>query len=39
MTSLPCDRFGLARRGRIAEGQWADVVLFDPATVRDLATY
>jgi N-acyl-D-aspartate/D-glutamate deacylase len=39
MTSLPCDRFGLAARGRIAEGNWADLVLFDPATVRDLATY
>lgn len=39
MTSLPCDRFGLADRGRIAEGQWADLVLFDAATVRDLATY
>ncbi|MGH2608044.1 MAG: N-acyl-D-amino-acid deacylase family protein [Tepidiformaceae bacterium] len=39
MTSLPCDRFGLADRGRIAEGSWADLVLFDPTTVRDLATY
>ncbi|MEX0784258.1 MAG: D-aminoacylase [Dehalococcoidia bacterium] len=39
MTSLPCDRFGLAGRGRIAEGAWADLVLFDSATVRDLATY
>jgi N-acyl-D-aspartate/D-glutamate deacylase len=39
MTSLCCDRFGLAERGRIAEGQWADLVLFDPATVIDRATY
>jgi N-acyl-D-amino-acid deacylase len=39
MTSLPCDRFGLAGRGRIAEGNWADLVLFNPATVRDRATY
>ncbi|MGH2634131.1 MAG: N-acyl-D-amino-acid deacylase family protein, partial [Tepidiformaceae bacterium] len=39
MTSLPCDRFGLAGRGRIQEGCHADLVLFDPATVQDLATY
>jgi N-acyl-D-aspartate/D-glutamate deacylase len=39
MTSLPCERFGLAGRGLVREGYWADVVLFDPATVRDLATY
>jgi len=39
MTSLSCDRFGLANRGRIREGDWADLVLFDPATVRDTATY
>jgi N-acyl-D-amino-acid deacylase len=39
MTSLSCERFGLAERGRIAEGWWADLVLFDPATVHDTATY
>lgn len=39
MTSLPADHFGFADRGRIATGQAADVVIFDPATVGDRATY
>ncbi len=39
MTSLPADRFGLADRGRVAEGRFADLVLFDPDTVVDTATY
>ncbi len=39
MTSLSCERFGLANRGRVAEGYWADLVLFDPERVRDTATY
>ncbi len=39
MTSLPADHFGLAGRGRLAPGQAADIVIFDPATVGDRATY
>ena len=39
MTSLSCDRFGFVDRGRVAEGQFADLVLFDPATISDAATY
>ena len=39
MTSLACERFGLAGRGLVGEGYWADLVLFDPDTVLDTATY
>jgi N-acyl-D-aspartate/D-glutamate deacylase len=39
MTSLPAERFGLTGRGRIAEGAWADLVLFDADRVLDRATY
>ena len=39
MTSLSADTFGLVDRGRVKEGCWADLVLFDPATIVDTATY
>jgi N-acyl-D-amino-acid deacylase len=39
MTSIAADRFGLAGRGRIEEGAFADLVLFDPLTVSDAATF
>jgi N-acyl-D-amino-acid deacylase len=39
MTSLPAQRLGLRSRGRIQEGNWADLVLFDAASVDDRTTY
>jgi len=39
MTSLACDRFGLVDRGRVEVGAFADLVLFDEASVIDTATY
>lgn len=39
MTSLPADRFQLAGRGRLKEGAFADVVIFDPQHIEDVATY
>lgn len=39
MTSLPASRLGLTRRGRVAPGFAADIVVFDPDTVGDTATF
>ncbi|MEZ5652569.1 MAG: D-aminoacylase [Burkholderiaceae bacterium] len=39
MTSLTAARFGLAGRGRLAPGYHADLVLFDPARVIDVADF
>jgi N-acyl-D-aspartate/D-glutamate deacylase len=39
LTSQPAANLGLHRRGRLAPGMYADVVVFDPATIIDRATY
>jgi N-acyl-D-amino-acid deacylase len=39
MTQLPAQRFGLAERGLLRRGYFADLVFFDSETIIDTATY
>lgn len=39
MTSLPASKLGLRDRGQLQQGFYADVVVFDPETVADRATF
>ncbi len=39
LSALPASRVRLAQRGTLAEGNFADVVVFDPATVSDRADF
>ncbi len=39
MTGMPAQQFSLTGRGQVRKGCHADLVLFDPATIRDTATF
>ena len=39
MTSLPANTFHFKNRGELREGNWADIVVFDPDKIQDTATY
>ncbi|XOV85755.1 MAG: amidohydrolase family protein [bacterium] len=39
LTSLPAQNLGLVKRGQLKPGYFADIAIFDPSRVRDLATY
>ena len=39
MTGLPATRLGLTKRGRLLSGNFADITIYDPLTVTDVATF
>jgi N-acyl-D-amino-acid deacylase len=38
-TSLPAQRLGLTDRGALKQGLWADIAIFDPEQIHDVATF
>jgi N-acyl-D-amino-acid deacylase len=39
LTSLPAENINIRNRGRLADGYYADIVVFDPAAIEDHATF
>ncbi len=39
LTSQPAANIGIKKRGTLAPGYFADIVIFDPATIRDFSTF
>ncbi|MDA0379201.1 MAG: amidohydrolase family protein, partial [Bacteroidetes bacterium] len=39
LTSFPAENLGVVNRGRLASGYFADITVFDPATIQDHATF
>ncbi len=39
MTSFPAQKLGLRDRGLVREDNWADIVIFNPDTIKDIATF
>ena len=39
LTSFPADNLGIEHRGRLKEGFYADITIFDPETIQDHATF
>jgi N-acyl-D-amino-acid deacylase len=39
MTGMPAARLGFKQRGLLRQGHFADITIFDPASVRDTATF
>ena len=39
MTSFPAQRLGILDRGLLRENNWADIVIFNPKTIIDKATF
>lgn len=39
ITALPAEKIGLEKRGKIMKSYYADIVIFDPKAIRDLATF
>lgn len=39
LTSFPAENLGIENRGRLLQGYFADITIFDPETIADKATY